>query len=260
MSPAFRSPTGPPEPQPPRGGARAAPRPRKEWAPGRPERRSRARGRLSRLLTSPLSPAAVENRARRAAGPVVRRLWLVVPLLLAPALGYAAIALWLQRAPTLTPRHRAEALCFALAQPPGFDPPMRVEPTAALVRGRFTTSTPASVAVQQVMHFEDPMRVRQWTRHVGDYDVCAMWLRLPDADGVRSWLIVAWMEGADLAVCSFRFAGDEPELTPDQIRWGKVLLARLLVPRNFDAARLPAVKLRAPRGSSMPAFGPPERG
>jgi len=183
--------------------------------------------------------------------------WRFAPLLLLPALGLVALVLWSHRPPLVAPRHRAEALCFALAQPPAFDPPMRVEPSAALVRGRFTHSTPAALAVQEVMHFSDPMVVNQWKRRVGDYDVCAMWLRIPEAGGVRFWMILAWMEGdTDLAVCSFRFAGDAPELTEAQIRWGQMLLRRVLVPRNFDAARLPDVKLRVPPGGGMPSYGP----
>jgi len=217
-------------------------------------------GPLARLFTSPLSPAALETRARRAAQPLAKRLWPVGLLLLVPALGYAALDLWSRRSPVLVPRHRAEALCFALAQPPAYTPPMTVEPSAALVRGRFAPSTPAALAVQEVMHFTDLMLVRQWTRHVGDYDVSAMWLRLPDAGGVRHWLIVAWMEGGDLAVCSFRFAGDLPELTADQLLWGNRLLQRVLVPEHFDAARLPNVRLHAAHGSTMPTFGPQPRG
>jgi hypothetical protein len=205
----------------------------------------------------PQAPARI--RSARPRPRLARRLWLLSPLLLLPVLGLVALDLWSRRLPLVAPRHRAEALCFVLAQPRAFDPPMRVEPSAALVRGRFTRSTPAAVAVQDVMHFSDLMVVRQWKRHVGDYDVCAMWLRLPEAGGVRFWLIVAWMEGADLAVCSFRFAGDTPELSDEQLRWGQQLLRRALVPRNFDASRLPDVKLRTGRGGGMPSFGPGPR-
>jgi len=84
-----------------------------------------------------------------------------------------------------------------------------------------------------------------------------MWLRLPEPGGVRLWLIVAWMEGGDLALCSFRFAGDRPELTPEQLAWGNRLLRRALQPQNFDAARMPDVRLRVARGATIPTFGPP---
>jgi len=228
---------GSPLPPPRRG-----PTPRAATAPGRPG--------PPRAQT----PARIRTARRRPR--LARRLWFFAPLLALPALGYAALGLWSHRLPLVAPRHRAEALCFALAQPPAFDPPMRVEPSAALVRGRFTRSTPAAVAVQEVMHFSDLMVVRQWKRNVGDYDVCTMWLRLPEAGGVGFWLIMAWMEDADLAVCSFRFAGDRPELTDEQLRWGQQLLRRALVPRNFDASRLPEVKLRAGRHAGLPSFGP----
>ena len=201
-------------------------------------------------------PGPVRSRATSARRTFPRRLWALAPLLLLPAIGYAAFDLWSRHAAPLEPRHRAEALCFALAQPPAFSPPMRVEASAALVRGRFTRSTPAAIAVQEVMHFSDLMVVRQRNRHVGDYDVCSMWLRLPEAGGVHFWLIIAWMEGADLAVCNFRFAGDMPELSDDQLRWGERLLRRVLVRENFDAARLPGVRLRAGRDAGMPSFGP----
>lgn len=213
-----------------------------------------------RLFTAPLSAGAIQRRARRTAGPLTRRLGLIALLLLVPALGVAGFELWSRRAPMLEPRHRAEALCFVLAQPPAFAPPMRVEPSAAQVRGRFAPSTPPELAVQELMHFSDPMIVRQWRRQVGDYAVSLMWLRLPEAEGVRHWLIVAWMEASDLEVCSFRFGDDSPTLTEDETLWGNRLLQRILSPAYFDAARLPAVRLRAEHGATMPAFGPPPQG
>ena len=64
------------------------------------------------------------------------------------------------------------------------------------------------------------------------------------------------MEGADLAVCTFRFAGDDPELSPDQEMWGRRLLARILKPRYFEEGVLPDVMLRTSSPDSLPSFGP----
>jgi hypothetical protein len=203
-------------------------------------------------MSSPLSANAIQARAR----PLVRRLAMLAPLLVLAALVYLVLHLWSHRTPVLVPRHRPEALCFALAQPPVFAPPMRVEPSAALVRGRFTPSTPPALAVQRVMHFTDEAIEHQWQRRVGDYDVSLLWLRLPEDGGARHWLIVAWMEEGDLALCSFRFAGDDPELTAEQKLWGSQLLHRILVPEYFEAGRPPGVRLRAAHGSALPAFGP----
>jgi hypothetical protein len=247
--------------RPPRAADRARPgaagraRPR-EWAPGRPERRRRRRGAFSRWTTSPLSPDAIADRVR----PLARRLVPLLPLLLVPPLAWLGLELWSHRLPVLVPRHRAEALCFALAQPPAFAPPMSVEPSAALVRGRFGPSTPAVLAAQQVMHFSDEMVEYEWRRRVGDYDVSLMWLRLAENGGVRHWLIAAWMEGGDLALCNFRFGGDDPVLTAEQKLWGGQLLHRIMVPEYFDAAHLPVLHLRAPRGAPLPIFGPTTTG
>jgi len=67
---------------------------------------------------------------------------------------------------------------------------------------------------------------------------------------------VGWMEGSDLAVCSFRFAGDADDLTPEESLWGARLLARILVPQNFRAGTLPAVRLRGGRDGELPLLGP----
>src|SRR5687768_9425327 len=68
--------------------------------------------------------------------------------LLAAVLTVTGAAYWTldaasRRDPELMPRHRAEALCFALALPPPFEPPMAVHSSSALVRGRFGVTTPA---------------------------------------------------------------------------------------------------------------------
>ena len=230
-----------PDPGPPRGVA---------------ERRRRRRGRLAQLLTSPLPTARLEAWLARFARPLRRSLVWVVPALVLALLVWGIRSIWVGHAPSLAPRHRAEALCFALAAPPPFSPPMRIEPSAALLRGRFSIGTPPSMALREAMQFDDQMVVTEHSRRVGDYDVATAWLRLP-AETSHRWLVVGWMEGADLAVCSFRFMGDSDELTPEQTRWGNRLLGRILVPGNFHAGALPDFRLHNARDGELPVFGPP---
>ncbi len=234
--------------------------PRAPNATGRSvERRRRPRGALDRLLTAPIPVAALEARGRRALRAAARPLrMLALPLALL-ALGFAAFALWSSRRPMLAPRHRAEALCFALAQPPAFAPPMTVESSSALVRGRFHERTPASVALRETMRFRDDMVAGERLLRVGDYEVSRLWLRLPAGRGSGHWLIVAWMESSDLAISSFRFASDQEDLSPDELIWGEALLGRVLVPENFRAAALPAVRVRPVPGGAPLSFGPKGR-
>jgi hypothetical protein len=224
-----------------------------------PERRRHRRGLLSRLLTRPLSATAMEDRARVVTRPVTRIFWVLVPALCIAAFGYAAVDAWSRRTPLLEPRHRAEALCFELAVPPRFAPPMPVEPSAALVRGRFAPGTPATLALREVMHYQDDMVISEHTSHVGDFDVTTAWLRLPGSGDARHWLIVGWMEGADLAICNFRFSGDATDLSPDEAVWGSKLLERILTPDNFQSGTLPPVRLRANIDDPLPTFGPKRR-
>jgi len=160
-------------------------------------------------------------------------------------------------------------VCFALAGPDPttgarFTPPMRIEPSAALLRNRLTPGTAAAVALRQAMRLDESMVMEESQRTVGDYDVSVLWLDLPPqgATAGRHWLVLTWSEGADLAVCNFRFASapGEPvshQVTPLERRWGDRLLARVLRAQNFRAASLPQVALRVPRGSeTMPVFGP----
>jgi hypothetical protein len=212
------------------------------------ERRRRRRGPITRLLTAPIPSLRFQVAWRRAARRLWRRGWPVLMLAIAGAL---VGLVWARRAPVLVPQHRPEALCFALAQS-GFAPPMTVEPSAAVVRGRFGTSTPATMAVREAMSFTDDMVIREDARRVGDYDVSILWLRLP---GQRPghWLVVAWMEGSDLAVCSFRFASDDTDLASEETLWGDRLLETILTPANFRAGTLPAVRLR---GEPPRSFGP----
>jgi hypothetical protein len=173
--------------------------------------------------------------------------------------GLAAGAWGLQqsRVPVLTPRYRAEALCFLLTERPVYSPPMHVESDAAMVRGRFSPDTPPNLAIREAMHLRDDMVVSEERRTVGDFDVTVMWLRLPTVD-VGHWLVIGWMEGSDLAMCSFRFAGDPMDLTADQILWGHRLTDRVLEPTFFRAGVVPDVRWRPVDGNPMPGFGPRE--
>jgi hypothetical protein len=157
--------------------------------------------------------------------------------------------------PALAPRHRAEAVCFALAEPPPFTPPMPIQPSAALVRGRFGVAVPAGLALRQQMQLGDEMVLREWTHRVGDFDVSLFWLRLPGQE-TEHWLVAAWMEGTDLAVCNFRFSGTTRSLSAEEKAWGVRLLRRVLVPDLFRHDVLPDVRLRARDGVTMPSFGP----
>ncbi len=206
---------------------------------------------MSRLLTAPIPSAAIESRLRRLASPLWRRGW--------PVLALAVIAglvglVWSSRVPVLTPQHRPEALCFALARAQ-FAPPMAVEPSAAVVRGRFGTQTPAAMAVREAMHLTDDMVIREEVQRAGDYAVSVLWLRLPGRSG--HWLVMGWMEGADLAVCSFHFAGDEADVSHDERVWGERLLYLTLTPENFRAGALPPIRLR---GEPPRSFGPKTKG
>lgn len=171
-------------------------------------------------------------------------------------LAWGGVKLAELRQPVLVARHRAEALCFALAAPPPFAPPMTVEPSAALVRGRFGATMPPSMALRAAMQLDDRMVLSERTERIGDFDVATAWLRLPGAETSHRWLVVGWMEGTDFALCSFRFRGDTDELTPAERQWGGRLLARILVPQNFRTGALPAFRLRGSRDGDLPVFGP----
>lgn len=224
---------------------------------------------MARLFTEPVPAAPMEDRARAAVRPLLRWMIVLAPVALVAALGYLAFDLWSILPPEIVPRHRAEALCFALVAPDpfthrSFAPPMRIEPSAALVQGRFAPGTPAPLALREVMQIDESMVMRESKHTVGDYVVSTLWLRLPSgpggltasAAGGRHWLVIAWMEGADLSVCNFRFSSSGHQLTPDERLWGGRLLARILVPENFQAGSLPRARLRATHGATMPVFGP----
>jgi len=172
------------------------------------------------------------------------------------ALAWVALEAWSRRVPALEPRHRAEALCFVLAQPPPFDPPLVVEPSSALARDRFAPGTTAPMALRQLMRFDESMVSDERSTRIGDFDVTTLWLTLPPGETARHWLLVTWLEGDDLAVCSFRFAGTERDLSPEARAWGDRLVSRILRPEHFRASALPRVTLRVPQDGRLPAFGP----
>uniref|UniRef100_A0A832I3G9 Uncharacterized protein n=1 Tax=Eiseniibacteriota bacterium TaxID=2212470 RepID=A0A832I3G9_UNCEI len=228
--------------------------------PGTPPRRPPF---LVRLFTSPVTPGAVERRlarlrARALAGarPLVGWAWGALFAAGVAALAWSAHAWWTSRTPWLAPRHRAEAVCFALAAPPRFAPELEVQPNAALVPGHFPPGAPPALALQEVMHFTDDMTVRQRRHRVGDFDVTSLWLRLPEPGGPAHWLVLAWVENGDLAVCSFRFESRGPVIPRETLRWGNRLMNRVLRPELFVADRLPDVRLRATREDALAAFGP----
>jgi hypothetical protein len=208
---------------------------------------------------APLPLTAIERRLTRVSERVWP--WLRVALALCGVAAVGAGAWWWTwlHAPVLAPRDRPEALCFALAQAPAFDPPMHVETGAAMVRGRFSADTPPELAIRAAMHVGDDMVVSQRKQHVGDYDVAVMWLRLPTEGGGHHWLVVGWMEDSDLAMCSFRFAGEPSELTADQSLWGHRLTDRILQPEYFQSDRVPDVRWRVSGRDPLPSFGPPAK-
>ena len=206
-------------------------------------------------------PGAIAHERRvasqlRPVAPVLTWIWAGSLVMLALAILATAWALWPSRVRMVEPRHRAEAVCFALAQPPAFDPPMSVECNAAMIRGHFPSHTTIAIALQSVMNFTDEMVVEQSHQNVGDFDVTAMWLRLPEAGGSTHWLVLGWVEGTDLAVCSFRFGGRGPLIGEEERFWGQWLMQRVLQPENFQAGGLPAVKARVGKDSKLPRFGP----
>jgi hypothetical protein len=214
------------------------------------------RSLLTRLFTAPLSPQALEHRAKSRLRTVFGWTAALIPALFIAALASAVGDAWKRRPVDLEPRHRPEAICFALAAPPAFAPPMRVEPSVAIVRRQFPQSTPPAVALQQAMRFSDEMLLSAGTRRVGDFEVADLWLRITGRGAPEYWLIVCWMNGDDLEVCNFRFAGDEPVLTDTQRKWGARLLSRMLTEANFREGALPKARLRLHDGATMPVFGP----
>lgn len=215
-----------------------------------------------RRNSAPPGPILIERRKNSQLQPVPPVLtWLWVGALVV-AIGGAAALAWLvfaRRGPLTTPRHRAEAIAFALTQPPAFTPPMSVESTAARVEGHYPANTTVAIALQSAMGFTDEMVAEQSHQRVGDFDVTSMWLRLPEAGGSAHWLVLGWIEDSDLMVCSFRFGGRGPVIGEEKRFWGEWLMQRVLREPNFQAGSLPEVPVRLEKGRTMPRFGPPER-
>jgi hypothetical protein len=205
-------------------------------------------------MTPPPAPRPAAPAARSQA-PHVVVFALAACAIVAVVLTLVVVDALTREVPALEPRHRAEAVCFALAEPPPFTPPMPIQPSAALVRGRFGIAVPAGLALRQQMQLGDEMVLREWTHLVGDFDVSLFWLRLPGQE-TEHWLVAAWMEGTDLAVCNFRFSGTTRSLSAEEKAWGMRLLRRVLVPEHFRRDVLPDVRLRTRDGTTMPSFGP----
>ena len=151
-------------------------------------------------------------------------------------------------------RPRAEALCLLLARPPGFTPPMAVEPDVRVEHEGFGPAATPALAAAQVLGLDGPQEMRRWVEHVGDFDVAAMWIRLPGDE--RHVLLITWREGAELALCRFHFACQGAQLSPEEVQWGDELLDRLLVPRNFRARSLPPGRGHSLPAARLPSFGP----
>src|SRR3954469_4924159 len=83
---------------------------------------------IVRVFTSPVTAGAVERRISRMFQPAIRVALTLAPFAFGLLLAVLAIEMWPPRRPVLEPRHRAEALCFALAESPRFTPPMPVDP------------------------------------------------------------------------------------------------------------------------------------
>jgi hypothetical protein len=222
---------------------------------------------LSRLMTGPVSTPDLDRRARAASWPVLRAVLIMLPIVVLVVVGFLLADIFSQIPTGVAPRHRAEALCFQLERPDPrtrerFAPPMRIEPSAALVEGHFSPGTSAGMALRQVMHLDESMVLGESRQDVGDYSVSALWLDLPpgpggDAARGRHWLVLAWMEGADLAVCNFRFAGTNRETSSEERDWASNLMTRLLVPGNFKAGTLPRVRLWVAKDATvLPPLGP----
>jgi hypothetical protein len=186
-----------------------------------PDRRARDR-RAPRV--DPVS--AVRPAAR------VRVRWSFV-LAVAVALGGVAFIVWTRSAATGTPLDRAEALCRRIARSPDDSLAAGIQPGVEFRHGHFDTHAPLAQVLERALGLEEPRVLRRWTQQVGDYDVAALWVRLPGDD--RHALVVGWIEGSGLAICRFRFPGRGPELSPDEIQRGDDLLDRVLEPRNFRA-------------------------
>lgn len=227
------------------------------------------------MSISPTPHSPLPNRRKSAAAPgtivherrVASQIKPVAPMhkwlgiaglvLLLAVVTVIASALWASRTTVVAPQHRAEAVCFALANRPVFDPPMSIECSATLEPVRFGTRVVA--ALQSSLSFRDEMVLQRSHERVGDFDVTAMWVALPESGDSVHWLVLGWIEGDSLAVCRFRFGGRGPTLGDEERVWGHWLTQRVLVPENFQATGFPGAELRLTRGQRLPRFGPAPR-
>jgi hypothetical protein len=242
------------------------PQPTPHRASLRPQRPSL----FARLTSEPVATPELDRRARAVARPVLRITLILVPVALLITAAFLVADMVAQIPEPIAPHHRAEALCFELERPDPrthrrFEPPMRIEPSAALLEGHFGPGESAPLALREMMRLDESMVLGESQHTVGDYRVSVLWLDLPpgagdSADSGRHWLVLAWMEGADLAVCNFRFAGTSRETSAEEREWADHLLARLLVPENFQAGELPHVRLWARHGRAvLEPLGPSPR-
>lgn len=222
---------------------------------------------FARLTSEPVATPELDAQARAAARPVLRWTLILIPVAMLIAAGFLVTDIVSQIPEPVAPRHRAEALCFELERPDPrthrrFAPPMRIDPSAALLQGHFAPGESAPLALREVMRLDESMVLGESRQAVGDYQVSVLWLDLPPAageplDSGRHWLVLAWLEGTDLAVCNFRFAGSGGATTLEEREWADHLLARVLVPENFRASELPRVALWAPHGRvTLEPLGP----
>ena len=185
-----------------------------------PDRRARDR-RARRADPGPAAPrAAVRVRTS-------------VVILIAAALASVAFIHWTRSADSGTPLDRAETVCRTIARSPHDSLGVGIESDVEFRHGRFGPHAHPVPALEQALGLEPSRVLRRWTQRVGDYEVAAMWVRLPGDD--RHALAVGWIEGSGLALCRFRFAGHGATLTADEIERGDDLLDRVLVARNFRA-------------------------
>lgn len=216
-----------------------------------------ARRKATALNPGPAVDRRAASRVQHRVAPVLAWTWIGSIAVLIAAVAITGWVAWSRRPPLVEPRHRAEAVCFALAQPPVFDPPMRVECNAAMVPGSYPSNTTVSIALQSVMNFSDEMVVQQSRQRVGDFEVTAMWLRLPQPGGSSHWLVIGWIEDGSLAVCSFRFGGRGPVIGEEERFWGQWLMQRVLQEQNFRVGSLPSLRARVGEHQRLPSFGPP---
>src|SRR5258706_2262886 len=183
---------------------------------------------------------ARDRRAGRAEpGPVAGRapvrVRASVVLALAAVLAGLAFIHWTRFADSGTPLDRAETVCRAIARSPHDSLAAGIESEVEFRRGNVDAQARPVPALEQALGLDESRVLRRWTQRVGDYDVAAMWVRLPGDD--RHALAVGWLEGSGLAVCRFRFPGHGASLSADEIERGDGLLDRVLVARNFRARR-----------------------